>query len=93
MPSTIARQLSDAASTEYERFVPRPVRGMLDRALVDTACMARRGIDTVAEELRVDVPAVDAWRRLGVPASFRPHLAAMVMLPRPVRRQPHRSAA
>lgn len=93
MPTSLSRQLSHAASSEYERVVPRPLRSVLDRALVDSACVTRRGIASVAEELRVDVPAVDEWRRRGVPTEFRRQLASMVVHPRPIRRQPCRPAA
>lgn len=93
MPTSLTRQLSDVAATEFERFVPRPVRSMIDRTLVDAACASRRGIVCVADELNVDVPAVDAWRRLGVPAPFRTRLATMAMSPRPGRCTAARRAA
>ncbi len=85
MPTSLSRQLSDVAAAEFERFVPRPVRSVIDRTLVDVACANQHGILSVADQLHVDVPAVDAWRRIGVPAPFRTRLAAMAMLPRPGR--------
>lgn len=85
MTTSLAHRLSDVAAAEFERFVPRPVRGVVDRTLVDVACATRRGIVAVAGELQVDVPAVDAWRRAGVPAPFRARLAAMALRPSPTR--------
>lgn len=89
----LTRQLSDVAAAEFERFVPRPVRGVIDRTLVDAACTVHGGVVAVAHDLRVDVPAVDAWRRIGVPAPFRARLATMAMTPRSRRCSPgHRAA-
>lgn len=81
MRTALTRHLSDAAACEFDRLVPRPVRSVIDRTLVDAACVTRRGIVAVADELQVDVPAVDAWRRIGIPGPFRPRLASMAMTP------------
>ena len=73
--------MSEVAASASERLVPRPFRGMVDRTLVEVACVAGGGVAPVAEHLRVDVPAVDAWRQAGVPQEFRARLTAIAMRP------------
>ena len=73
--------MSEVAAHASERLVPRPLRGVMDRTLVDVACVAGGGVHPVADSLRVDVPAVDAWRSVGVPAEFRARLTAIAMRP------------
>ena len=84
-PKMIVTKVSAAAAAASGRC-PRPLRSVLDRTLVDMACLASGGLDEVARSLRVDVPAVDAWRELGVPGEFRAQLHAMsVVGPRTLR--------
>lgn len=85
-PLHLVRRVSDLAATELERLVPSPVRSVVDRTLIDAACASRGGVTEVAQRLRVDAPAVDAWRFLGVPAPFRPRLAAIIVAPELPRR-------
>lgn len=77
----LVTRMSDFAATASERLVPKPVLDMVDRTLVDVVCVTHGGLVPVAERLRVDVPAVDAWRSLGVPTEFRSRLTAMAMRP------------
>lgn len=77
----LVTRMSAVAATASERLVPQPLRGMVDRTLVEVVCVTNGGVVPVAEQLRVDVPAVDAWRTLGVPTEFRGKLTAMAMLP------------
>lgn len=74
-------KMSAAAATASERLVPQPILGLVDRTLVDVVCVTNGGIAPVADELRVDIPAVDAWRSLGIPTEYRGKLTAMAMLP------------
>lgn len=76
----IARMCEVAASAS-ELFVPRQLRGVVDRTLVDVACVSGGGAHSVADDLNVDVPAVDAWRSVGVPAEFRARLTAIAIRP------------
>lgn len=78
---TLVCLVSRAAASASEKYVPRPVRNVLDRTLVDLACATSGGLDSVAGELYVDIPAVDAWRKVGVPTEFRARLTAMTMRP------------
>jgi hypothetical protein len=71
--------VSEAAASASERLVPRPLRPVVDRTLVDLACAATGGVGEVARNLRVDVPAIDAWRSIGVPPEFRGRLTAMTV--------------
>ena len=80
-PTNLVEMLSEVAASASERLVPRQFRGMVDRTLVDVACAAGGGLAPVAEHLRVDVPAVDAWRQVGVPQEFRARLTAIAMRP------------
>lgn len=80
-PTKMVGMMSEVAASASERLVPRPFRGMVDRTLVDVACVAGGGMAPVAEHLRVDVPAVDAWRQVGVPQEFRARLTAIAMRP------------
>jgi hypothetical protein len=80
-PMNLVAMMSEVAATASERLVPRPLRGMVDRTLVDVACVAGGGVAPVAHHLRVDVPAVDAWRQIGVPTEFRARLHAIAMRP------------
>lgn len=80
-PFELVNRMSDAAASASEALVPRPIRLVVDRTLIDAACASRGGVVPVAARLQVDVPAVDAWRSLGVPATFRPRLAAMIVTP------------
>ena len=80
-PTNLVGMMSEVAASASERLVPRPFRGMVDRTLVDVACAAGGGLAPVAEHLRVDVPAVDAWRQAGVPQEFRARLSAIAMRP------------
>lgn len=80
-PMDLFGMMSEVAASASERFVPRPLRPVLDRTLVDVACLSGGGVAPVAEHLRVDVPAVDAWRHLGVPSEFRARLTAIAMRP------------
>ena len=87
-PHGLVTKMSEAAATASERLVPRPLRGVVDRTLVDVACAANGGIGEVARGLHVDVPAVDAWRAVGVPPEFRARLHAMTVWPGPLRPTP-----
>lgn len=80
-PTNLVEMMSEVAASASERLVPRPFRGMVDRTLVDVACVAGGGVAPVADHLRVDVPAVDAWRQVGVPPEFRARLTAIAMTP------------
>lgn len=80
-PLALVLRVSGMASAASEALVPRPIRVAVDRTLVDAACATHGGPVTVADRLGVDVPAVDAWRSIGVPAEFRPRLAAVIALP------------
>lgn len=77
----IVTRMSQAAASASERLVPQPFRGVVDRTLIDVVCVANGGVAPVAEDLRVDVPALDAWRSLGVPTEFRGRLTAMAIWP------------
>ena len=77
----LVTKVSDIAANASERLVPKPFRDMVDRTLVDVACVTHGGLVPVAHELRVDVPALDAWRSMGIPVEFRGRLTAMAMLP------------
>lgn len=81
-PMDLVTRMSEAAATASERFVPRSVRAVMDRTIVDMACVATGGIHAVARDLNVDVPAVNAWRSLGVPSEFRARVTAMTVWPR-----------
>lgn len=83
-PTMFVTRMSEAAAAASGRC-PRPLRTVVDRTLVDVACIASGGLDEVARNLRVDVPAVDAWRDLGVPGEFRAQLHAMSVWPRTLR--------
>ena len=85
-PKLLVTRMSEAAAKASGR-VPLPFRSMIDRTLVDVACVTSGGVRHVADSLRVDIPAVDAWRTAGVPAEFRARLHAMaVWPPRPTQR-------
>ena len=79
-PMNLVDKVSEAAAAASDR-VPQPFRGVMDRTLVDVACATTGGIGQVARDLRVDVPAVDAWRTVGVPREFRARLTALTMRP------------
>lgn len=79
-PIELVHRMSGAASSVSDAVVPRPIRTLVDRALVDAACTARGGVVPVAHRLGVDVPAVDAWRSLGVPPELRSRLAALTVV-------------
>lgn len=83
----LVTKMTDLAASASEHLVPRPVRNMVDRTLVDVACVTHGGVVPVARHLRVDVPAVHAWRSLGVPNEFRGRLTAMAVWP-PMRALP-----
>ena len=78
---SLVTKMTHLAASASEHLVPRPVRNVLDRTLVDVACVTHGGVVPVARQLQVDVPAVDAWRSLGVPNQFRGRLTAMAMWP------------
>lgn len=80
-PMDLVFKMSEVAASASERLVPRPLRGVMDRTLVDVACLASGGLVPVAADLRVDVPAVDAWRSHGVPTEHRARLTAIAMRP------------
>lgn len=80
-PMNLVGMMSEVAASASELLVPRPLRGVVDRTLVDVACVAGGGVAPVAEHLRVDVPAVDAWRQVGVPVEFRARLTAIALRP------------
>lgn len=80
-PIELVHRMSGAASSVSDAVVPRPIRAIVDRALVDAACSSRGGVVPVASRLGVDPPAVDAWRSLGIPSELRSRLAALAMVP------------
>ncbi len=86
-PLTLVQVVGDAASSATDALLPPTIRNAVDRTLVDVACFGNGGVTGVAERLQVDVPAVDAWRTLGVPAALRPRLATLVLAPAPRRRR------
>lgn len=77
----MVHRMSEVAVGASELLVPKPIRVAVDRTLVDTACVTRGGVGAVADRLQVDVPAVDAWRSLGVPTEFRLRVAALAIIP------------
>ncbi|MDZ7676278.1 MAG: hypothetical protein U5K30_14570 [Acidimicrobiales bacterium] len=85
-PMDLVSRVSEMAAWTSETFVPGPLRGVVDRTLVDVACVAGGGVGPVANELQVDPPAVDAWRNVGVPPEFRARLTAVAMRPQVWRR-------
>lgn len=85
-PMDLVGRVSELAARTSELFVPGPLRGVVDRTLVDMARAAGGGVGPVAEDLWVDVPAVEAWRRMGVPPEFRARLTAIAMRPQVWRR-------
>ena len=74
-------RMSEVAASASELFLHGPFRNVVDRTLVEVACVKGGGLAPVAEHLRVDIPAVDAWRSLGVPSEFRGRLTAIAMRP------------
>ncbi len=80
-PMDLVGMMSEVAASASERLVPRPLRCVVDRTLVEVALVAGGGMAPVAEHLRVDAPAVDAWRQIGVPPEFRARLTAIAMRP------------
>lgn len=92
-PMDLVDLMSNMAATASERLVPRPVRSVMDRTLVDVACVSAGGVVSVARSLHVDVPAVDAWRRYGVPPELRGRLTAVAVRPGIPGRPGLRSAA
>lgn len=80
-PMDLVVKMSEVAASASELLVPRQLRGVVDRTLVDVAVVAGGGAGQVAENLRVDVPAIDAWRTVGVPSEFRARLTAIAMRP------------
>lgn len=80
-PIELVHRVSGAASSVSDAVVPRPIRTIVDRTLVDAACTNRGGVVAVAHRLGVDPPAVDAWRSLGIPPELRSRLAALAMVP------------
>ncbi len=80
-PRALVGIVSEAAASASERLIPPAFRGVLDRTLVDVACVTSGGVAAVARELTVDVPAVDAWRAIGVPTEFRGRLTALAVWP------------
>lgn len=80
-PIEFVHRMSGAASSVSDAVVPRPIRSLVDRALVEAACTTRGGVVPVAQRLGVDAPAVDAWRSLGVPPELRSRLATLAVVP------------
>lgn len=80
-PMDLVERMSEVAASASEMFLHGPIRGVVDRTLVEVACVAGGGVAPVAEHLRVDIPAVDAWRSVGVPAEFRARLTAIALRP------------
>lgn len=79
-PTHLVTKFSEAAAVASGRC-PRPLRAVVDRTLVDFACLASGGPTQLADDLQVDVPAVEAWRTLGVPDEFRARLHATAVWP------------
>ena len=77
----LVTRMSDLAASASGWLVPKTVRDVVDRTLVDVACVTHGGLPPLAAQLGVDVPALDAWRSLGVPNEFRGRLTAMAMWP------------
>lgn len=73
--------VTEAAFSASGAFIPTPIRGVIDRTLVDVACAGAGGVVSVAESLQVDAPAVDAWRSIGVPNEFRGRLTRLAVRP------------
>lgn len=80
-PFELVHRVSGAASSASDALVPRPIRSIVDRTLVDAACASRGGVVPVAHRLGVDAPAVAAWRSLGIPPEFRSRLATLAVVP------------
>lgn len=80
-PFDLVHLVSGAAASASDALMPRPVRLIVDRTLVDAACVSRGGVVPVARRLGVDVPAVAAWRSMGIPAEFRSRLGALAVVP------------
>lgn len=80
-PFDLLHRVSGAASSASDALVPRPIRILVDRTLVDAACVSRGGVRPVACRLGVDPPAVAAWRSLGIPPEFRSRVAALAVVP------------
>ncbi|MDE0801944.1 MAG: hypothetical protein OSA99_01350 [Acidimicrobiales bacterium] len=80
-PRDLVGRMSEVAASASELLLHGPIRGVVDRTLVEVACVKGGGLAPVAENLRVDVPAVDAWRSVGVPPEFRGRLTAIAMRP------------
>ncbi len=85
----LVNRVTEAAFSASGALVPQPFRGVFDRTLVDVAIATAGGVVPIAEDLRVDPPAVDAWRSVGVPNEFRGRLTRLAMRPGHV----HRCAA
>lgn len=88
-PKLLVARMSEAVAAASGR-VPPPFRSVVDRTLIDVACATSGGVGHVADSLRVDIPAVDAWRSVGVPHEFRARLHALAVWPP---RRPDRCAA
>lgn len=80
-PLDLVHRVSGFASSASEALVPRPIRDIVDRTLLDAACLSRGGVLPVANRLGVDPPAVAAWRSLGIPPEFRSRLATLAVVP------------
>jgi len=80
-PLDLVHRMSGAASSAADALVPRPIRDIVDRTLLDAACLRRGGVPPVASRLGVDPPAVAAWRTLGIPPEFRSRLATLAVVP------------
>lgn len=80
-PFDLVHRVSGAASSATDALVPRPIRTIVDRALVDAACASRGGVRALACRLGVDPPAVAAWRSLGIPPELRSRVAALAVVP------------
>lgn len=77
----LVTRVTDAAFSASGALVPQPFRGVIDRTLVDVAVATAGGVVPIAETLRVDPPAIDAWRSVGVPHEFRGRLTRLAMRP------------
>lgn len=89
----LVTRMSEVTASATEYLVPRPLRAVVDRTLIDVAIVASGGLAPVAGNLQVDMPAVDAWRSVGVPPEFRARLHAIAMRPTITGRSADRCAA
>ncbi|MCO8126418.1 hypothetical protein NHL50_04295 [Acidimicrobiia bacterium EGI L10123] len=80
-PFDLVHRVSGAAASASDALLPRPIRVVVDRTLIDAACVNRGGVVPVARRLGVDVPAVDSWRSQGIPPEFRSRLGTLAVVP------------